>query len=653
MKRDDRAQDEVANAAPESRILVLAGPGTGKTETVAKRLAHLLKTRVRPGQVLVLSFSRSAVKTLTRRLERFISQAPEELEDLRHLAIRTFDSWCFRTLRLIGKTPGELLQGSYDANIARLVGEMRSDQRQRIAEVLRPLRHVIVDEFQDLSGVRGALVLDLLGLLAPAGKGGAGFTILGDEAQAIYGFAVRNLDETQFAELSARVLLDTLRKTYSGELRTVELGTNHRATEQLAAMTLALMRILARSISGEKKLDAMRKLVMKIPEIEGDLETSVAADGQGATSAVLTRTNGEVLRVAGKLSGNDASPPRVPVLVRTASQSRMVPAWIGATLGQVQGTAVTRTQFGKIYKHLFAEAKATEAAALGVPPEDIAWSRLVRATDAGPNAPAVDLAVLRERLGWTDLVPDDDSVSDRGIHVMTIHQSKGMEFSSVAIMEPVADAQEPPSDDDATEEASVIFVGVSRAGQALKRVPPRSTYTPLTRWKFQDGQRARWGMWRRGWINIEVGIDGDISQTSFVDTEVHGTAEAVALVQETLATKAILLRGQKVMLCKRLVSGTKNHFVYGIHLQKGSEPAMLLGTTTPQVTFDLLNRLHGAKYRYPLPQKIYNLRIADVVTMTFQDEPSRTISATWARSGLWLGVLLYGTGDFMTRSNAR
>lgn len=67
---DDGGQHAVIEAAADRRILVEAGPGTGKTHTAALRLAKLVRSDVSPAQILVLSFSRSAVRTLTNRLAK-------------------------------------------------------------------------------------------------------------------------------------------------------------------------------------------------------------------------------------------------------------------------------------------------------------------------------------------------------------------------------------------------------------------------------------------------------------------------------------------------------------------------------------------------------------------------------------------------------
>ena len=59
------------------------------------------------------------------------AKAPEDLEELRHVAIRTFDSWTFRQLRLLGNAPGDLLRESHDANIERLVAD-DTDNLERV-----------------------------------------------------------------------------------------------------------------------------------------------------------------------------------------------------------------------------------------------------------------------------------------------------------------------------------------------------------------------------------------------------------------------------------------------------------------------------------------------------------------------------------------
>jgi DNA helicase-2/ATP-dependent DNA helicase PcrA len=95
------------------------------------------------------------------------------------------------------------------------------------------------------------------------------------------------------------------------------------------------------------------------------------------------------------------------------------------------------------------------------------------------------------------------------------------------------------------------------------------------------------------------------------------------------------------MLCKQVANGKAN---WNIHLQSGNTPGQLIGRTTNQLSLDLLHMLHDRGY--PLPSRIFNLRVSVVGTVTSDNlsnlgEPERT-------SGLWLGVGLFGTGDFRT-----
>ncbi|WP_102222986.1 ATP-dependent helicase [Acidimangrovimonas sediminis] len=62
-----------APAAPP--LLVIAGAGSGKTNTLAHRVAHLLVNGADPRRILLMTFSRRAAAELTRRVERITARA--------------------------------------------------------------------------------------------------------------------------------------------------------------------------------------------------------------------------------------------------------------------------------------------------------------------------------------------------------------------------------------------------------------------------------------------------------------------------------------------------------------------------------------------------------------------------------------------------
>ena len=55
-------------------LLVIAGAGSGKTNTLAHRVAHLIVNRVDPGRILLMTFSRRAAAEMTRRAGRICAE---------------------------------------------------------------------------------------------------------------------------------------------------------------------------------------------------------------------------------------------------------------------------------------------------------------------------------------------------------------------------------------------------------------------------------------------------------------------------------------------------------------------------------------------------------------------------------------------------
>src|SRR6266478_3502912 len=58
------------DCAPRSPLLVIAGAGSGKTNTLAHRVAHLIVNGADPRRILMMTFSRRAASEMTRRVER-------------------------------------------------------------------------------------------------------------------------------------------------------------------------------------------------------------------------------------------------------------------------------------------------------------------------------------------------------------------------------------------------------------------------------------------------------------------------------------------------------------------------------------------------------------------------------------------------------
>ena len=59
-------------------LLIIAGAGTGKTNTLAHRVAHLVLQGVSPERILLLTFTRRAAQEMTRRAQQIVAAALDE-----------------------------------------------------------------------------------------------------------------------------------------------------------------------------------------------------------------------------------------------------------------------------------------------------------------------------------------------------------------------------------------------------------------------------------------------------------------------------------------------------------------------------------------------------------------------------------------------
>jgi DNA helicase-2/ATP-dependent DNA helicase PcrA len=92
-------QREAACAGP-APLLIVAGAGTGKTNTLAHRVAHLVLQGASPEKILLLTFTRRAALEMTRRASRIVA---EVRKDVRLPWSGTFHSVANRLLRLYSK----------------------------------------------------------------------------------------------------------------------------------------------------------------------------------------------------------------------------------------------------------------------------------------------------------------------------------------------------------------------------------------------------------------------------------------------------------------------------------------------------------------------------------------------------------------------
>src|SRR6185295_11266486 len=99
-KRLNKAQLEAVESL-DGPVMVVAGPGTGKTQVLAIRIANILKkTDIKPDGILCLTFTNSAVEEMKRRLVRYIGEDGEKVN------VFTFHSFGMKVIEEFYKTIG-------------------------------------------------------------------------------------------------------------------------------------------------------------------------------------------------------------------------------------------------------------------------------------------------------------------------------------------------------------------------------------------------------------------------------------------------------------------------------------------------------------------------------------------------------------------
>src|SRR3989339_1452682 len=86
-KKLNKAQKEAVDTI-DGPVMVVAGPGTGKTQILALRIGNIiLKTDTSADSILCLTFTNSGVKTMKNRLNEYIGGEAEKVH------ISTFHSF--------------------------------------------------------------------------------------------------------------------------------------------------------------------------------------------------------------------------------------------------------------------------------------------------------------------------------------------------------------------------------------------------------------------------------------------------------------------------------------------------------------------------------------------------------------------------------
>jgi hypothetical protein len=494
----DLEQLEVILEGPSAWQLVIAGPGAGKSAVACQRVAYLVDEGVPSSRILLVSFTRTAVAELR---ERIVSYAVAG-ERARSVRISTLDShaWSLR-IGFDDEPFRKLLSaGSFDLSIERTV-ELFRDRQPELMDFMARLEHVIIDEAQDVMGIRADLVYEMLKSVGPS----CGVTVLADPAQAIYGFTSEG-DDDRKKELS---LLDRLSTECRRDLLRRRLNNIHRVKES----ALADVYLRAR-----KEIELAENAQGHVARVQ-DIIRETCGNDVGVTSyenlaEFLTRTGDSSMLVLFRrradvlFASSYCSHVGVEHRLRMSDVPIVLRPWLGWLLHDVVQSQMTRSDFDQLWQH----RSALSAAPLTGEDRDGCWHALHRLA-AGKRSDTLDLVQLRNivarprppmELCYTEF-------GTTGPILGTIHASKGREADNVVLVLPPPQekaGKEKSGTDSAAvfEEGRVYYVGATRARKMLA-----TAGNTATRVGYLSSKRVYRGMGEMR-AQLEVGRDGDVDK---------------------------------------------------------------------------------------------------------------------------------------------
>jgi DNA helicase-2/ATP-dependent DNA helicase PcrA len=489
-------EQRAAVEATRGCVCILAGAGTGKTTTITRRIAwQVASGAFAPGEIVAVTFTDKAAGELRSRLaalgvegvrastfhsaalallRRFAGDPGRILSTkallLRQIANRLPAPYKFRPAgdlateiewaknrRLTPQTyldglgdhepplPADLVHrvfrqyeerkdegGTLDFEdlLGRTIGVLEQDDAARLL-VQERWRAFTVDEYQDVNLLQQTL-LDLW--LGESDE----LCAVGDDYQSIYGFT----------GASAQWLLALPRRFPSATV--VRLERNYRSTPQV----LELANRLVPQLGGAEKTLRPAHGDGPMPEVGADIDIAThvrVLQREGVPleeQAVLVRTNAraadfeELFHEAGipfqgaSLLARDAARRLLKALPREGD-ARVAVREAAVALGWLPHPP-----------DKLGEREQTRQADL---------ARLVRLAEAFDGDVRAFIDSLHERFGAT---------AGRGVHLLTLHRAKGLEFEAVFLPR-VDEGELPIKRGDIEEERRLFYVGMTRAKRHL------------------------------------------------------------------------------------------------------------------------------------------------------------------------------------------
>ncbi len=460
-------QNIVADDREQTNVLVLAGPGSGKTRVLVHRIAYLLRVRREdPQGVLVLVYNRHAAAEIRVRLRNLIG------DEANGVTISTCHSLA---MKLVGASFSGVRAASEDFDnvvneaVRQLEGEglSKSEAEAQRDSLIQGCRWILVDEYQDIGSEEYALISAVAGRSLDDADQKLSLFAVGDDDQNIYAFKGASIDYIRRFEEDYKA-------------KPAFLIENYRSTRHIvdASNTVIASASDRMKTDHDIRINKARSQGMRGGRMEG---ADTVAQGRVQILDVPTGVTPQAVAAVDELMRLSHLDPkwdwrRTAVVSRNWKELNAVRAYAEHQGIEVEMANETLPNIWRLREtqSLVAGLRQKAGDLLGI--QGILDVLNKQTRNKWIDLLAEGIAELARELGTKSMsVPDivewlaewsrDTRGQQRGLLLLTAHRAKGLEFDHVVILNGGWDNSSGKEDLDAPRR--LFYVAMTRAQQTL------------------------------------------------------------------------------------------------------------------------------------------------------------------------------------------
>ena len=472
----------VADDREQTNVLILAGPGSGKTRVLVHRIAYLVRVRREsPRGILALAYNRHAALEIRRRLRQLIG------DDARGVTVLTCHGLAMRLVGASFEGRSNQLSGEDFAAVLRqatalLQGEglAEVDADERRERLLAGFRWILVDEYQDIGPDQYALISALAGRTLADGERKLTLFAVGDDDQNIYSFRGASVEFIRRFEQDYAARPAYLTENYRSSRHIIEAAnTVIEASQERMKLghPIRVNRLRSKEVWGGRwtKLD---------PLTEGRTQILPAGETPFSQAQVIIAELQRLARLAPDWSWDRcavvAREWRFLHPLRSLCEVEGIPVQMAnedvSSLWRLRETQALLNQLAESGVAMISIAQIDEWLARQ---PDNEWTGLLSQAAAefeqefGISGTPFD--GFRE---WLAEWSHDARHRQQGLLLLTAHRAKGFEFDHVAVLD--GGWQRSGNDEDPDAARRLFYVAMSRARETLCIASTGSSHPFLT-----------------------------------------------------------------------------------------------------------------------------------------------------------------------------